>query len=341
MNLVTGGAGHLGNVLVRELIAQGEDVRVLILPGENTQSLKGLNVEFVEGNILDMECLKGAMQDVDVIFHLAALVSITEEQKHLLQSVNVEGTRNIIEAAKQCGVKQLVYTSSIHALERPPLGVSITESLSFDPDNPAGPYDRTKAQASLLVREASLDGLDTRIICPTGVIGPYDYHRSEMGELIVSWMTQNMHFLIDGAFNFVDVRDVAKGQILARDHGKPGETYILGGERIELKLLHTLVEKVTGKKKPMITFPLPIALIVAPIAELYYKITKTRPIFTRYSIETVLSNSEISSEKAKKELGYEPRSLAESIGDTVRWWGGHLGMIKRSLRIKGENLIGK
>jgi len=336
MNLVTGGAGHLGNVLVRELVEMGENVRVLILPGENTQSLEGLDIEFFEGNILDVECLKSAMKDVDVVFHLAALVSITEDQKHLLQAVNVEGTRNIIEAAKQTGIKKLVYTSSIHALERPPMGVSITESLSFDPENPAGQYDRTKAQASLLVKEAALEGLDTRIICPTGVIGPYDFRRSEMGELILSWMTKKMDFLIDGAFDFVDVRDVARGQILARDQGKTGETYILGGERIELKFLHKLVEKVTGKKKPMITFPLPIAMIVAPIAELYYKITKTRPVFTRYSIETVLSNSEISSEKAKKELGYKPRRLAESIADTVRWWGDHLGMIKRSLRIKGD-----
>jgi len=336
MNLVTGGAGHLGNVLVRELVAQGEKVRVLILPGENTQSLGGLDVEFVEGNILDMDCLINAMSNVDVVFHLAALVSITEDQMHLLQVVNVEGTRNIIEAAKQSGIKQLVYTSSIHALERPPMGISITESLSFDPENPAGPYDRTKAQASLLVKEAALQGLDTRIICPTGVIGPYDFRRSEMGELILSWMTHKLDFLIDGAFDFVDVRDVAKGQILARDLGKPGETYILGGERIDLTLLHKLVEKVTGKKKPMITFPLPIAMIVAPIAELYYKITKTRPVFTRYSIETVLSNSVISSEKAKQELGYKPRTLAESIADTVRWWGDNLGLTKRSLRIKGD-----
>ena len=336
MNLVTGGAGHLGNVLVRELLARGEGVKVLILPGENTQSLEDLCVECVEGNILDLECLKSAMKDVDVVFHLAALVSITEDQKQILQAVNVGGTRNILDAAKQSGVSQVIYTSSIHALERPPLGVSINESLNFDPDNPAGSYDRTKAQASLLVKEAALEGMDTRIVCPTGVIGPYDFRRSEMGELILSWMTKKLDFLIDGAFDFVDVRDVAEGQILARDHGKPGETYILGGERIELKLLHSLVEKVTGKKKPMITFPLPIALIAAPIAELYYKITKTRPVFTRYSIETVLSNSEVSSEKAKNELGYKPRGLAESVADTVRWWGDHLELIKRSLRINEE-----
>ena len=334
MNLVTGGTGHLGNVLVRELLARGEKVRVLVLPGEGTQSLDGMDVEFVEGNILDSGCLHSAMNGVDVVFHLAALVSITEDKQGLLQAVNVEGTRNVIEAAKVANVKTLVYTSSIHALERPPLGVSITEALKFDVNNPAGSYDRTKAQASVLVKQAACEGLDTRIICPTGVVGPYDFRRSEMGELILSFMNKQLNLMVDGAFfDFVDVRDVAIGQILARDLGKPGETYNLGGERIERKLLHSLVQTITGKKSPMITIPLPIAMIVAPLAELYYKITKTKPRITRYSLETVFSNSEISSEKARNELGYKPRKLAESIADTVRWWWKNLGFTKRKLRI--------
>lgn len=333
MNLVTGGAGHLGNVLVRELLELGEKVRVLVLPGEDTQSLQGLPIDCVEGNVMDLDSLMAAMQDVEVVFHLAALVSITEDQSHLLQKVNVEGTRNVIEAAKAMKVKKLVYTSSIHALSRPPLGVPITEQLAFDPDNPAGPYDRTKAQASLLVQSAARQGLDACIICPTGVIGPYDYRRSEMGELILAWMQKRVNILVDGAFDFVDVRDVAKGQILARDKGRSGETYILGGERIELGLLHSLVKKMTGKDTRLITFPLPIAMILAPIAELYYKISKTRPRFTRYSLETVVSNSEISSEKAKTELGYQPRTLVKSISDTVRWWWENISLTRRSLRL--------
>lgn len=334
MNLVTGGAGHIGNVLVRELIYRGEPVRVLVLPGEDTRSLQGLPVELAEGDVLDKESLIHAMQGVDVVFHLAALVSITEDQAYLLEAVNVEGTRNVIEAAKQCHVKKLVYTSSIHALERPPVGVSITEMCAFDPENPAGPYDRTKAKASLLVKKAADEGLDTRIVCPTGVIGPYDYRRSEMGELILSFMQKRLNVLVDGAFDFVDVRDVAEGQILARDYGKSGETYILSGERIELKWLHALVKKITGKETKPITFPLPIVLIIAPLAEWYYKITKQKPRITRYSLETVMSNSEISSEKAKKELGYQPRSLTKSVTDTVRWWLKNIGLTKRLLRLK-------
>jgi dihydroflavonol-4-reductase len=333
MNLVTGAAGHLGNVLVRELLARGERVRALILKGEDTRALDGLSVERVEGNVLDLESLRAAMQDVDVVFHLAALVSITEDKAHLLRAVNVEGTRNVIRAAKDAHIRKLVYTSSIHALERPEKGVPITEKLAFDPDNPAGPYDRTKAEASLLVQQAAREGLDTCILCPTGVTGPYDYRRSEVGELILSFMQKRVSFLVEGAFDFVDVRDVALGQILARDLGMPGEAYILGGERIELTLLHDLVKNVTGKDTKVISFPLPVALIVAPMAELYYKLTKTRPRFTRYSIETVISNSDIRSDKAKDELGYQPRTLISSIADTVRWWWDNLGLTKRSLRL--------
>ncbi|NLN70969.1 MAG: SDR family oxidoreductase [Chloroflexi bacterium] len=333
MNLITGAAGHIGNVLVRELLDRGEQVRALILPGEDTTSLEGLPVERVEGNVLDLDSLRTAMQGVDVVFHLAALVSITEDKANLVHQVNVEGTRNVIEAAKEAKIKKLVYTSSIHALERPPHGVPVTEALSFDPQNSAGPYDRTKAEASLLVKQAAQEGLDTVILCPTGVTGPYDYRRSEVGELILSFMQNKLTFLVEGAYDFVDVRDVAKGQILARDHAKSGETYILGGERTELKALHNLVKRATGKDTKIFSFPLPVALIVAPIAELYYRVTKTRPRFTRYSIETVISNSDIYSDKAKSELGYRPRALVDSIRDTVRWWWDNLGLTKRSLRL--------
>ena len=305
----------------------------MILPGEDTRSLDGLPVERVEGNVLDLDSLRAAMQDVDVVFHLASLVSITKDQEELVRKVNVDGTRNVIEAVRDARVRRLVYTSSIHALERPPIGTPVNEALKFDPENAAGVYDQTKAEASLLVKQAASEGLDAVILCPTGVTGPYDFRRSEVGELILSFMQKRITFLVEGAYDFVDVRDVATGQILARDYAKSGETYILGGERIELKLMHDLVKKVTGKDTKVLSFPLPVALIVAPIAELYYKVTKTRPRFTRYSIETVISNSEIYSDKAKAELGYKPRSLVNSIADTVRWWWENLGLTRKSLRL--------
>jgi dihydroflavonol-4-reductase len=232
LNLITGAAGHLGNVLARELIQRGEQVRVLILPGENTSALDGLPVERIQGNVLDTDSIVQACEGVGTVFHLAGLVSLLDEHASILAKVNVVGTQNMLEAARKQGVKKFVYTSSIHALTRPPEGCPVDEHLPFDPLNPAGAYDRTKAAASLAVLAAAGDGMETIIVCPTGVIGPYDYRRSEMGEMVLDWMRIPTAWLVRGAFDFVDVRDVADGHILARDQGCCGETYILGGERI-------------------------------------------------------------------------------------------------------------
>ncbi len=343
MNLVTGAAGHLGNVLVRELLKNNEKVRVLVLPGEDLRSLQGLDVEVFEGNILDEDSLKPAFEGVDTVFHMAALVAITEDKPGLLHRVNVDGTRNVIAASKHAGVKRFIYTSSIHALQRPPEGVTIDETLPFDPDNPAGAYDRTKAEASLVVLEAARQGLDALIVCPTGVIGPYDYRRSEMGEMVLSWMKRRPSVSMDGHFDFVDVRDVARGHLLARDHGKRGETYLLSGEQVEISSVREWVQSVVGIKTPEIRFSAPIAYFVAPLAELYYRLTKTKPRFTRYSVETLQSNSKISSAKAQTELGYHHRSLIESVKDTVQWWHVNLSNTASSLRtpIKQRRNSGK
>ena len=149
MILVTGAAGHIGNVLVRELVERNENVSAMVLPGEDLTPLEGLDVEIFEGNILDRARLLEACSGVDLVFHLASLVAITSEQVDLMRRVNIDGTRNVIEAVREAGVRRLVYTSSIHALERPDPDITIDESLKFDPENPAVPYDRTKAASTL------------------------------------------------------------------------------------------------------------------------------------------------------------------------------------------------
>jgi dihydroflavonol-4-reductase len=190
MILVTGAAGHIGNVLVRELIAEGRQVRALILPGEDIASLDGLEIEFAEGNVLDPLSLDQAMEGIDIVFHLAGVISIMPGNDEWMRKVNVNGTKNVLQAAKKADVARLVYTSSIHALSRDWKG-KIDERVPFDPDNPVGGYDRTKAAASLAVLDAVKDGLDVVIVCPTGVIGPYDYRGSEMGDLLMDWLRKN------------------------------------------------------------------------------------------------------------------------------------------------------
>lgn len=321
MVLVTGAAGHVGNVLIRELLKKGHKVRALVLPGEDLSALHKLNVELVEGDVLDSETLDEAMQDVDLVFHLAGIISILPGQNQLMREVNVQGTKNVLAAAKKAGVRRLVYTSSIHALSRDWKG-KISEETPFDPHNPAGEYDRTKAEASLAVLEAARNGLDALIVCPTGIIGPYDYRGSEMGDLLRDWLRRKPHMLIEGAFDFVDVRDVARGHILASQRGKSGEVYILSGWQIKLFELKQMVQDAAGLRTLTILVPNWLAKIGCIFTPLYYRLTRQTPKFTSYSLETVQTNSDVSSGKARRDLGYRPRQLVQTVRDTVRWWLG-------------------
>ncbi len=319
MILVTGAAGHLGNVLVRELLENGKKVRALVLPGEDTTSLKGLDVEIVEGNVLDETALEPAMCGIDLIFHMAGIISIMPGQDELMRRVNVQGTKNVLKAAMNAGVRRLVYTSSIHALSRDCQG-RIDENLPFDPNNPAGEYDRTKAEASLAVLDAVKQGLDAVIVCPTGVIGPYDYRGSEMGELLKNFMQKKPHFMIEGAFDFVDVRDVACGHIRASERGEKGEVYILAGSNIKVDQLKQMVQDFLGRHTANIQVPKWAIKMAAKVAPIYYKLTHQTPKFTEYSIETIQGNSDICCDKARKKLGYSPRMMINTVADTVRWW---------------------
>jgi dihydroflavonol-4-reductase len=320
MILITGATGHIGNVLTRKLVNQGEKVRALIWRGEDTSSIAGLNVERVDGDVLDPESLKTALKGVDKVFHLAGIISIMPGSNSTVQRVNVEGTHNILTAAWEAGVKRLVYVSSIHAIRRVPHGVTIDEQLPFDSANPYGAYDRSKAEASLQVQQAAAAGLDAVIVCPTGVIGPYDYRDSEMGSVIRDAALGRTSPYVDGAYDFVDVRDVADGMILAEQKGQRGETYILSGQRISVRYLLETVREVTGKAFTRVKIPFHLAEFVSRFTPTYYLWSKAKPRFTPYSLEVLQSNSQISHTKATRELGYHPRTLYVSIADTAHWF---------------------
>ncbi len=319
MILVTGATGHIGNVLVRKLLEGGEKVRALIWRGEDTTPINNLDVETVEGDVLDPESLAKAMKDIESVYHLAGIISIMPGQQPLVWRVNVEGTRNILLAARAARIKRLVYTSSIHAIQRAESGM-IDESLPFDADNPYGAYDRSKAAASLEVQKAAQAGLDAIIVCPTGVIGPYDFRKSEMGSVILDAALGKTAPYVDGAYDFVDVRDVADGMILAGNKGQRGESYILGGQKISVRYLLETVREATGRAFTSIRIPFSLAQFAAKFTPYYYRWTKARPRFTPYSLEVLRSNADISHAKAGRELGYHPRGLYETIADTVRWF---------------------
>ncbi len=320
MNLVTGATGHIGNVLVRELVKRGEKVRAFVLPGEDLSPIADLDLEIVYGNVLDKASIANAMENVQYVFHLAGIISISTGTDAIVHNVNVEGTKNIAEAAMKAGVSRFVYTSSIHAFKRIPHGTTIDETTPIDPATNIGAYDRSKAEATLFILEKVKEGLPAVIACPTGVVGPYDFKQSELGELIRDWSLKKVNYMIEGSYDFVDVRDVVDGLICARDKGKIGQLYILSGELIRVSDLWKLGQELLSIKTRIVNIPTKLAKFAAYFAELYYRITKTKPKFTRYSIETLHSNAVISNLKARTALGYAPRSLRDSIKDTIIWW---------------------
>jgi len=319
MWLVTGATGHIGNVLVRKIIERGEKVRVLTLPGESVESISGLEVEAAQGDILNLDAVFESFRGIRGVFHLAGIISIMPGKNQFVRRVNVDGTKNILRAAKESRVEKLVYTSSIHAIKRVEDGV-INESLPFDPNNHYGEYDRTKAEATLEVQKAAHSGLEAVIACPTGVIGPYDFRGSLMGNIIRTAAEEKPTLYVDGSYDFVDVRDVADGLIAAAKHGKRGESYILSGQRMSVRYLLETVREITGGRFFQMKVPFNLAQFAALFMPMYYSLSHATPRFTPYSLEVLRSNANISHAKATRELGYQPRSLYESIRDTVMWF---------------------
>ena len=319
MWLVTGGTGHIGNVLIRTLLERGEKVRALILPGESRDPIVGLKAEMVEGDVLNMDSLFESMRGIKGIFHLAGVISIMPGPNPFVRRVNVEGTRNILSAARKSGIQRLIYTSSIHAIQRMKEGV-IDERLPYDIGNPYGAYDRSKAEATLDVLNAADAGMDAVVACPTGVIGPYDFRGSMMGSVIHDAAAAKPTLYVDGAYDFVDVRDVADGLIAAAEKGTRGESYILSGKKISVRYLLETVREITGRGFFQMRIPFDFAKLAALFTPLYYKLAHATPRFTPYALEVLRSNSNISHAKATRELGYRPRPLYESIHDAVKWF---------------------
>lgn len=320
MIVITGATGHLGNVLVRKLVNMNKKVRALILPGEDIASLRGLEVEKVEGDVRDPDSLRKAFEGADIVYHCAGIISILPGQQKQLYKVNVLGTRNVVNMCLEIKVKRLVYTSSIHALSEPAPGIVFDESREFNPENVLGEYSKSKTLGTLEVIRGIKKGLDAVILCPSGIIGPYDYRISEMGKLIVDFIKGKVKACVDGAYDFVDVRDVAEGLILACDKGKKGECYILSGQQISVQQLLKFLEEISGVKAPSFRLSRQVARVAGFFNVFYCNLMKIKPLFTPFSIDVLASNSLVSCQKAQVELGYSSRSIYESIKDTVQWF---------------------
>lgn len=321
--IVTGGYGHLGNTVVKELIKRGEDVRVLVLPTDISSSLDHVNVEIVKGDVCDMSSLEALFKikekrDV-IVIHTAGIVSIATKFEQIVFDVNVTGTKNIISQCIKHKVKKLVHVSSVHAI--PEIGEEglIKEISRFDKNEVYGLYAKTKAEATQAVFDSVKDGLDAVVVNPSGIIGPNDYGHGHITQMIMDYLDGRLTSGINGGYDFVDVRDVSNGIIAASKKGKAGECYILSGGFHTIREMLTLLHDISGKRKVISFIPMWFAKLTASLAETYYKILKQPPLFTKYSLYTLISNSNFSNKKAKKELGYSTRDFRDTLRDTVNW----------------------
>ena len=315
---VTGGSGHLGANLVRNLIKSDWNVRCLIHKDE--EPFVGLNIEKVYGDLSSASILSEQVEGCEVVFHLAAYVGIENVNRPLMKKINILGTQNMCEAALKCNVKRFIYFSSIHAFNQKPINETLSEdrSLVTDPNSPL--YDQTKAIAQTIVYDACKKGLNASILHPTGVLGPFDYKPSRMGKVLMDISNRKMLIQIDAGFNWIDARDVADTAIQCVDLGEKGKNYIVSGTWTSFKEISDIVGKLINKRTSLITLPLWVAYFAIPFAYVFSKIFGNRPSFSRGSIHALaIQSKKISNNLAKSKLNHKVRDLEETIRDTLSW----------------------
>lgn len=316
---VTGATGHIGANLVRQLLADGCQVRALVR--DDVRALAGLDVEHTVGDVFDADALASAFAGSDVVFHLAALISITGAQGGRVHAVNVLGTRNVVRACLEAGVRRLVHFSSIHAFRQFPHEEVLDERRAPSDSGPAPAYDHSKACGEREVMAGAAAGLEAVILNPTAVIGPYDFKPSHMGRVLLALARRRLPALVAGAFDWVDARDVCRAAITAARAGRTGERYLLSGTYLSVRGLAALVGEVTGTRAPRMTAPQWLARPGAPLAAAWSRVARTRPLFTPDSLAALRTcNPHISHAKASVELAFTPRPLRDTVADTLDWF---------------------
>ena len=322
--IVTGANGFLGSNLIRKLLDYGEsEIRALVLPGESVASLEGLSCDIYYGDVTRPETLDELFRLSDdkepLVIHCAAVVYIKSKENPRVYDVNVNGTKNIVEKTLEMNAR-LVYVSSVHAIPEKPENELITEICEFAPQKVVGQYAKTKAEAAnYVLKTVQTRNLNACIVHPSGIIGPGDYGSSHLTQLMIDFAKGRLTACVKGGYDFVDVRDVADGIISACDKGVPGECYLLTNRYVEVKELLDLISEARNMKKIKTVLPMWFAELTAPLSELYYALRKQPPLYTKYSLYTLRSNSHFTNEKAKRELGYKNRDLRTTVMDTIAW----------------------
>jgi hopanoid-associated sugar epimerase len=316
---VTGGTGFIGSHVVRSLLQEGYQVTALVRPDSNLSNLQGLAVDIVKGDLNNPNIWE-QMQGCEYLFHVAAHYSLWQKDRDLLYINNVEGTRNILAAAQKAGIERTVYTSSVAAIGVGKLGQVVDETYQSPVEKLVGDYKKSKFLAEQVAISAVNQGQDIVIVNPSSPIGPLDIKPTPTGEIILRFLRREMPAYVDTGLNFIDVRDVAKGHLLALQKGKSGDRYILGHQNLSLKQLLEQLSQITNLPAPQTSIPAWIPLTVAWVEEKILAPLGKTPTVPIDGVRMAQQPMYYDASKAIRELGLPQSPLNVALKDAVDWF---------------------
>lgn len=319
--LVTGATGFVGAAVARALLRDGWEVRALVRPSASRRNLEQLSLEIAPGDLRDGDSLRRAAAGCDALLHVAADYRLGARDPAELYRNNVEGTRNVLQAARTADVARMVYTSSVATIGLPADGSPGDETTPVSLADMIGHYKRSKYLAEQLVREAARSGADVVIVNPSAPVGPGDLKPTPTGQLVRDAALGRMPAYVKTGLNVVHVDDVARGHLLALQRGRRGECYILGGENLALREILSQIAQLVGRKPPRLCLPAGALLPVAVIAEAVARFTGGSTRVTVEGVRMARKRMFFSSAKAVRELGYVARPAHAALADAVRWLG--------------------
>jgi hopanoid-associated sugar epimerase len=324
---VTGGTGFIGSHVVRSLLQSEYQVTALVRPSSNLGNLQGLAVDIVKGDLNNLNIWE-QMRGCDYLFHVAAHYSLWQKDRELLYFDNIEGTRNILAAAQKAGIKRTVYTSSVAAIGVGKSGEIVDETYQSPVEKLVGDYKKSKFLAEQVARSAAKKGQDIVIVNPSSPIGALDIKPTPTGDIILRFLRRQMPAYVDTGLNFIDVRDVAWGHLLALEKGKSGDRYILGNQNLSLKQLLEQLSQITNLPAPQISVPSWIPLTVAWIDEKILSPLGKTPTVPIDGVRMAQQPMYYDASKAIRELGLPQSPLNVALKDAVNWFVSH-GYVNR------------
>jgi dihydroflavonol-4-reductase len=316
--LVTGASGFLGWHIARVLLERGYPVRALVRPGSRVD---GLDLDVISGDLRDPESLAGAVRGCGLVFHAAADYRLWVKDPRELYRSNVEGTRNILQAAREAGVERVVYTSTVGCIGIPHNGLG-DETTPVTLGEMTGDYKRSKFQAEQIAMEFARSGFPVVIVNPTAPIGDHDVKPTPTGKIVVDFLKGDMPAFIDTGLNIVDVHDAAQGHWLACEHGRVGERYILGAENLTLAQILEILARLTGRKAPTLELPYALAWCAGACSTAWANLTGTPPRVPLAAVRMAREKKWVTHEKARRELGFTPGPAETALARAVEWFGG-------------------